>query len=121
MKTISIFLALINAITAGILLLFTLSSREIPHLQVIWLLAKVAAAIIVIVIGALTWLAGARAARSGLLPVSSLFLVALGAGTIVWTFHSMEYFMLWYGASLLAQGAASLLGFGGESKTAIAP
>ena len=127
MKTISIFLALVNSITAGILLLFTLSSREIQQVQVVWLLTKVSAAIVVMVIGALAWFGGARAVRSGLLPMSSLFLVALGAATTVWTFQlgimtgDMEYYMMWYGVSLLVQGVTSLIGFAAESKTMIAP
>lgn len=127
MKTISIFLALINSITAGILLTFTLSSREIQQAQVLWLLIKVFAASFVVAIGALTWFGGARAIRSGLLPMSSLFLVALGAATTVWTFHlailtgDMEYYMAWYGGSLMAQGVTSLAGLAGESKHMIAP
>lgn len=127
MKTISIFLALINSITAGLLLTFTLSSREIQQAQTLWLLTKVAAASIVILIGALTWLGSARAVRSGLLSMCSMFLVVLGAATTVWTFHlgivtgDMEYYMAWYGASLMAQGVTSLAGFAGESKNMIAP
>jgi hypothetical protein len=127
MKTISILLALVNSITAGLLLAFTLSGSEAQQAQIGWLLTKIAAASIVIAIGALTWLGGARAVRSGLLPMGSLLLVALGAATTVWTFHlgivtgDMEYYMAWYGGSLMAQGVTSLAGFAGESKNAIAP
>src|SRR5690606_23918597 len=71
MKTISIFLALINSITAGILLLLTLSSVEVEPFQILWLIAKTVAGTIVILIGIVTWLGGAGAARSGLLPMSS--------------------------------------------------
>ena len=52
----------------------------------------------------------------------SLFLVALGAATIVWTFHlalvtgDTEYYMFLYGGSLIVQGAASLLGFSEEAR-----
>jgi hypothetical protein len=121
MKTISIFLALINSIMAGILLLFTLSSHEIQQAQTLWLLTKIIAATFVILIGALTWFGGARAVRSGALPMSSLFLVALGAATTVWTFHlaivtgDMEFYMAWYGGSLMTQGVTSLAGLAGES------
>ncbi|MCC6500768.1 MAG: hypothetical protein IT313_10920 [Anaerolineales bacterium] len=127
MKTISIFLALINSITAGLLLLLTLSSHGIQPIHALWLIAKMGAAGCVIFIGALTWFGGARAVQSGLLPMSSLFLVALGAATIVWTFHvgvlsnHMEYYMVWYGGSLMAQGATSLAALGGDSKRTIAP
>ncbi|RIK32632.1 MAG: hypothetical protein DCC56_02125 [Anaerolineae bacterium] len=126
MKTISIFLALINSITAGILLLLTLSSVEVEPFQILWLIAKTVAGTIVILIGIVTWLGGAGAARSGLLPMSSLFLVALGAATTVWTFHigivtgDLQYHMVWYGGSLLAQGVTSLAGLAGESKNLIA-
>ncbi|MCC6300723.1 MAG: hypothetical protein IT314_15655 [Anaerolineales bacterium] len=127
MKTISMFLALINSITAGILLLLTLSSREIQQVHMAWLLVKAAAATAVVFIGALTWSGGARAVQSGLLPMSSLFLVALGAATTVWTFHiailagDMEFYMIGYGGSLLAQGVASLAALANESKRTIAP
>ncbi len=127
MKTISIFLALINSVIAGILLLFTLSSHEIQPVQVLWLLTKIVAATIVIFIGAVTWFGDVRAVRSGLLPMSSLFLVALGAATTVWTFHrgivtgDMEYYMAWYGGSLLAQGVTSLAGLADESKNMVSP
>lgn len=126
MKTISIFLSLVNSITAGILLILTVSSQEVQHIQIVWLFAKVTAAAVVMVIGALTWFGGARVAQTGLLPVSSLLLVALGAATTVWTFQrgittgDMEYYMMWYGVSLFLQGVTSLIGFAGETKSMIA-
>jgi hypothetical protein len=52
----------------------------------------------------------------------SLFLVALGAATIVWTFHlelmtgDLEFHMIVYGGSLIVQGMASLFGFAGDSR-----
>lgn len=126
MKTISIFLALVNSITAGILLLLTLSSQEVQHEQLLSLIIKVSAASVVMVIGALTWFGGVRALQTGLLPISSLLLVALGVGTAVWTLQrgittgDMEYHMMWYGGSLLFQGVTSLIGFAGESKSLLA-
>ncbi len=127
MKTISIFLALVNSITAGLLLAFTLSAPELQQAQTAWLLTKIIAGISVVAIGALTWFGGTRAVRYGLLPMSSLFLVALGAATTVWTFHlgivtgDMEYYMAWFGGSLIAQGVASLAGIASHSKNIIAP
>jgi hypothetical protein len=50
-----------------------------------------------------------------------LFLVALGAATVVWTFHlalvssDIEFFMIVYGGSLAVQGVASLLGFANDT------
>ena len=122
MKTIAIFLALINSLMAGLILAFTLSPTELGHAETWWSLTKIAAASSVIVVAAITWLGSARTANTALISLCSLFLVALGAATIVWTFHlalisgDMEFYMVVYGASLIVQGMASLFGFADESK-----
>lgn len=114
MKTISIFLALINSLVAGLLIAFSLSGAELRQAVPWWTLTKTLAALSVIVIGVLTWLASMRTVRPGLMSLSSLFLVALGAATMVWTLHlalvtsDPEYYMLFYGGSLTVQGTASL-------------
>jgi len=124
MKTISIFLSLINSLLAGVILLASLTGNEVREAAFPWLFAKTLAALIVIAIGVLTWLGHVLIIRPGLLTVSSLSLVALGAATFVWTLHlamvtgDMEYYMLLYGGSLLAQGVASLYGFIEESRNA---
>ena len=116
MKTISIFLALINSLVAGLLMAFSLSGSEIRQAAAWWTLMKTLAAFSVIVIGALTWLASMRTVRPGLMSLGSLLLVALGAATIVWTLHlalvtgDSEYYMLVYGGSLIVQGTSSLFG-----------
>jgi hypothetical protein len=122
MKTISIFLALINSLMAGLILAFSLSPTEIGQAPLWWLFTKVAAASCVILIAAITWLGSARPLAAGLMPLCSLFLVALGAATIVWTFHvalvsgDMEFHTIVYGGSLIVQGMASLFGFAGEER-----
>jgi len=116
MKTISIFLALINSLVAGLLIVFSLSGGEIRQAAAWWTILKTLAACSVIVIGALTWLASMRTVRPGLMSLGSLFLVGLGAATIVWTLHlalvtgDVEYYMLTYGGGLILQGGASLFG-----------
>jgi hypothetical protein len=76
----------------------------------------------VILVGILTWLGSARPINPGLTSLCSLFLVALGAATIVWTFHlelvtgDLEFHLIVYGGSLLVQGMASLFGFAGDSR-----
>ena len=120
MKTISILLALVNSLFAGLLLVFTLSSNQIHITGMLWFLIKSGAAISVILIGLLTWLVGIRALSTGPLLIGSLYMVVLGAVTLVWTYHvavlsgDMEYYMLLFGASLMTQGIASLVGFGVE-------
>ncbi|MGZ9222492.1 MAG: hypothetical protein ACXW4Q_10320 [Anaerolineales bacterium] len=114
MTTISIFLALINALVAGLLIAFSLSGSEIRQAEAWWTLLKTLSAVSVIVIGVLTWLASMRTVRPGLMSLGSLFLVGLGAATIVWTLHlaliagDVEYYMLAYGGGLILQGVASL-------------
>jgi hypothetical protein len=122
MKTVSIFLALVNSLLAGLILAFSLSPTELHQAAAWWSLAKVTAASSVILIGVLTWLGGARPLSAGLMALCSLFLVALGAATVVWTFHlalvsgDREFYMLLYGGSLAVQGMACLFGFAGDSR-----
>ena len=126
MKTISIFLALINSLVAGLLIAFSLSGSEIRQAAAWWTLMKTLAAFSVIVIGALTWLASMRTVRQGLMSLGSLLLVALGAATIVWTLHlalvtgDAEYYMLVYGGSLIVQGTSSLFGVLEEPRNSVA-
>ena len=121
MKTISIFLALINSLLAGLLIVFSLSGSEIHQAAAWWLLTKVLIGLSIIVVGALTWIGSVRTIKPGLVALGSLFLVAIGAATVMWTLHlglvtgDMEYYMFIYGGSLMVQGTASLFGYSGAS------
>ena len=123
MKTVSIFLALINSLLAGLILAFSLSPTEIQQTALWWLLTKVTAAASVILVGGLTWFGSARSISAGLMALCSLFLVALGAAIVAWTFHlalvsgDMEFYMVIYGGSLAVQGMACLFGFAGDSRS----
>ena len=114
MKTISIFLALVNALLAGLILAFSLSPSELHQVQEWWSLMRIAAACSVILIAVITWLGSAHPLNPGLLAFCSLFLVALGAAAGVWTFHlvlvsgEIEYHLIVYAGSLIVQGMASL-------------
>ena len=122
MKTISIFLALINALMAGLALAFTLSPGEFSQAETWWSLTKIGAASSVILVAVITWLGSMRTANAALMSLCSLFLVALGAATLVWTFHLVlvtgdtELYMFLYGGSLIVQGMASLFGFAGSTE-----
>lgn len=122
MKTVAIFLALINSLMAGLILAFSLSPTELSQTATWWSLTKIGAGCSVIVIAAITWLGSARPTNGALLALGSLFLVALGAATMVWTFHlalvtgDMEFYMAIYGISLIVQGMASLFGFADGSR-----
>ena len=116
MKTISIFLALINALLAGLLITFLLSSVDFQVSSIWWSMFRILVASSIILIGLLTWLDGIAHVHAGLMACSSLSLVAIGAGTVAWTFHralmtgDMEYYMIVYGGSLFVQGIALLFG-----------
>lgn len=122
MKTISIFLALVNSLLAGLILAFSLSPTEFSQAAAWWSFTKIVAACSVILVGIFTWLGSVRTISQGLTSLCSLFLVALGAATIVWTFHlelvtgDMEFHMIVYGGSLIVQGMASLFGFATDSR-----
>lgn len=70
MKTISLFLALINSIVAGLLLALTLSTSGIRANEIPWMTAKIVAGTSVILIGLLTWVACARPIAPGILPIA---------------------------------------------------
>ena len=116
MKTISIFLALVNSLLAGLLITFLFSSPDIQQSAIWWTMTRILIALSVIVVGILTWISCIANIRSSLVAMASLFLVALGPATIVWTFHraqltgDMEYYMILYGGSLAVQGIALLFG-----------
>lgn len=126
MKTISIFLALINSLLAGLLITFLISSVDFRVSATLWSAIRILVASSVIVIGLLTWINAIGSIHPGLLATSSLFLVAIGAATVVWTFHrfqvtgDMEYYMIIYGGSLFAQGFSLLFGISQGSGTASA-
>ena len=120
MKTISIFLALVNGLLAGLIIASSLSPTEWGRVEFWWLFTKIAASAAVILVAGITWLGSARPLRTGLIPLCSLFLVALGAATAVWTLHlalvtgDMEFHLVVYGGSLAVQGMASLFGLAGD-------
>ena len=122
MKTVSIFLALINSLLAGLILLASLTGSEVRDATLLWLMTKILAALGIILIGVLTWLGNISNIKPGLMALSSLCLVALGAATAVWTVHlalvtgDIEYYMVGYGGSLMIQGMASLFGFAEGSR-----
>lgn len=127
MKTLSIFLALINSLLAGLLISFLVTSVDFQISMKWWSIARILLALSVIAIGLLSWIAAIVPVKPGLLVLGSLFLVAIGPATVVWTFHRasvsghMEYYMILYGASLFIQGVSLLFGISqGLSSTSAA-
>lgn len=125
MKTVSIFLALINSLFAGFLIALDLSYHGFLQGIWWWSLLKLSAAALVIVVGISAWLSEMGALPPGPVLLGGLFLVALGPATIVWAIHValttgyVEYHMAAYGGSLMLQGLASLLGMARETGNAV--
>ena len=126
MKTISIFLALINSLFAGFLIALDLSYNEIHIRTLWWSLLKLSTAALIIVIGITVWLEVMGVVRSAPMMLGSLFLIALGPATITWAIHlalttgNLEFHMVVFACSLMVQGMTSLLGAAGESRNATA-
>ena len=126
MKVISIFLALINSLLAGLLITFLVTSTDFKISMTWWSILRILLALLIITAGVLSWLSMIVAVRPVLLALGSLFLVGIGPATMVWAFHKasltghMEYYMLIYGASLFVQGCSLLLGLAEGRDTAAA-
>lgn len=115
MKTISIFLALLNALFAGFLILLDLSYSGLHPASLGWSFLKLSAASSIILIGISAWLGEMGLLRPAPILLGGLFLIALGPATIVWAIHvalttgGIEFHMVVFAVSLMAQGMSSLL------------
>ena len=115
MKTISILLALVNSLAAGMVIAASLPAIQILRpASSLWNATKVAFSVVIITVGILTWVAAARVTSPGLILLAGLFLVALGTACAVWTIHlalisgHLKDYMFFYGGSLMAQGTSSI-------------
>jgi hypothetical protein len=117
MKTISMLLALLNSLAAGLVV-----AASLPAIQILrpsnslWNITKVMASAAIITAGVLNWIAaGRRTTSPHLLLVAGLFLVSMGSASAVWTIHlalvsgNIHNNMFVYGGSLIAQGTTSIL------------
>ena len=124
MKTVSIFLALINSLFTGFLIALDLSYNGIHMGTLWWSLIKLSTASLIIVIGITAWLGMMGSISPGSILLGSVFLIAIAPATLVWAVHialttgDMEYHMVVFAISLMVQGMSSLLGFAGESRNA---
>jgi hypothetical protein len=115
-KVISIFLALINSLLAGLLITFLITSADFTTSTAWWSAARILLAFLIILVGVLSWISMIIPVQPVLLALGSLYLVGIGPATVVWAFHKasltgqMEYYLLLYGASLFLQGCSLLLG-----------
>ena len=116
MKTISILLALVNSLAAGLVVTASLPAIQILRpASSLWNGTKVMASTAVIMAGILTWIAAARTTTNpNIMLLTGLFLVSLGTASAVWTIHlalisgTVKDHMFLFGGSLMAQGTASI-------------
>lgn len=116
MKVISILLALINSLMAGLVLLSCLSVSNLRWDELGWLAVRVTTGVLVILVGILTFQDGARGIGPGLMLMAGLSLVLLGTGSLMWGLHlsivsgDVKNVMILFGGSLVLQGIASIVG-----------
>jgi len=116
MKVLSILLALINSLVAGLVLLSCISVSNLSWDGIGWLAARVGTGILVILAGMLTFRDGVRGISPGMMLVAGLLLILLGTSSAMWGLHlsivsgDVKNVMILFGGSLVLQGIASIVG-----------
>jgi hypothetical protein len=116
MKVLSILLALVNSLMAGLVLLSCLSVSNLRLEGIGWLSVRVAAGALVILAGLLTLRDGMQPIGPEKMLLAGLLLVLLGTGSAMWGLHltlvsgDIKNVMIFFGGSLVLQGIASIVG-----------
>jgi hypothetical protein len=116
MKTISILLALMNSLAAGLVIVSSLPAIQPMHVSsAVWQIAKILVAMLIIAAGILTWIAASRwTMNPNLVLFAGLFLVALGSASAMWTIHialvsgHIKDYLFLFGGSMIMQGSLSI-------------
>ena len=116
MKVLSILLALVNSLMAGLILLSCISVSNLRWNGIGWLAVRVMTGVLVILTGILTFRDGAQSIGPGKMLMAGLSLVLLGTGSVMWGLHltlvsgDIKNVMILFGGSLVLQGIASIVG-----------
>jgi hypothetical protein len=116
MKVLSILLALVNSLVAGLVLLSCISVSNLSRDGLGWLAARVTTGMLVILAGILTFRDGTQGVGPGKMLIIGLLLVLLGTGSAMWGVHlsiisgDIKNVMILFGGSLVLQGIASVAG-----------
>jgi hypothetical protein len=116
MRIVSILLALVNSLLAGLVMLSCLTASNMSLDSLSWTIIRVLSGIFVIFIGLLTFLDCIQPVSPRKVLFSGLLLVVLGSASVVWGVHlsvisgDVKNAMLAYGGSLLVQGITSVWG-----------
>ena len=122
MKVLSFFLALVNSLLAGVVLLSCISVSNLSWDGLGWLVARITTGVLVILAGILTFRDGIQSIGSGKMLIAGLTLMLLGAGSTMWGVHlsivsgDVKNVMILYGGSLVLQGISSIVGLNQEEE-----
>jgi hypothetical protein len=125
MKVLSILLALVNSLVAGVILLSCISVSNLRWDGIGWLAVRVASRVLVILAGILTFRDGMQPVGPDKMLTVGLFLVLLGTGSVMWGLHlsilsgHVKNVMILFGGSLVIQGIASIVGLQGSGGIAV--
>lgn len=125
MKVLSILLALVNSVVAGLVLLSCISFSNLHWDGLGWLGARVGVGILVLLAGLLTFRDGMQAVGPGKMLASGLVLLLLGTGCAMWGLHltlvsgDIKNVMILFGGSLVLQGIASIVGLQDQGEVAV--
>ena len=121
MKVLSILLALVNSLAAGLVLLSCVSVSNLSWGGLGWLAARVATGALVILTGVLTFRDAAQPIGLGKMLMAGLILILLGVSSTMWGVHlsiisgDVKNVMILFGGSLVLQGIASVVGLAQDS------
>ena len=121
MKVLSILLALVNSLAAGLLLLSCVSVSNLSWDGLGWLGVRVVTGALVILSGALIFRDGIQPIGPGKMLVAGLTLILLGVSSAMWGVHlsiisgDVKNVMILFGGSLVVQGIAAVIGLAEES------
>lgn len=116
MKVISIFLAVINTLFGGLLILSCVSASE----ALSWVVTKSTAGFLGIFFGILTFTDNVQPINPGRMLLINLALVIIGISGFAWGIHwsiisgDVKNTVLLFGGSLFIQGLTSMLGMSGS-------
>lgn len=116
MNVLSILLALVNSLVAGVVLLSCISVSNLSWDGLGWLAARVGTGMLVILAGVLTFRDGTQSIGPGKMLLTGLMIILLGAGSAMWGVHlsivsgDVKNVMILFGSSLVLQGIASVIG-----------
>ena len=123
MKVLSILLALVNSLVAGLVLLSCVSVSNLNWEGLGWLAVRVVTGTLVILVGILTFRDGAQPIGPRAMLMAGLLLILLGAGSAMWGVHlsiisgDVKNVMILFGGSLVLQGIASVVGLAQDDET----